>query len=345
MTYAYEGVRKTKKITSELGKPTKEFVGSLIKVMSIQSKSNKEERMIKFLEGELKRIPNVTYELLENNFYIVKKTDASVTLFPAMVAHMDTVHDIVKDFKVFRNNNDLFAFSGEEIKQTGIGGDDKCGIFITLELLHKLPNMKAAFFWGEEIGCKGSRASKLDFWSDASLILQCDRKGNADFIKQAGGNELSSKEFVEHISEILCKYDYAEEYGASTDVVALKDRGLDICVANMSTGYYAPHSPKETVNIQDVWETYHFCLEIFEHCGFKRWEHKKRESHYSAGYSHYQHHGASDTDWQNWQGGGVEEEEEEETSVSGNECTCGGSLLVLNHNKLCSECLRVVKIK
>jgi hypothetical protein len=35
-------------------------------------------------------------------------------------------------------------------KPTGIGGDDKCGVYACLELLKELPNLKAAFFVSEE---------------------------------------------------------------------------------------------------------------------------------------------------------------------------------------------------
>jgi hypothetical protein len=39
---------------------------------------------------------------------------------------------------------------------TGIGGDDKCGVFACLTLLKELPYVKAAFFVSEETGCHGS---------------------------------------------------------------------------------------------------------------------------------------------------------------------------------------------
>lgn len=349
--YSFDGTRKTKKITSTIGKAPKDFISSLIKVLSVQSKSEREERMIKFIENSLQKIPNVTYKVEGKNIFVIKKT-SDVTNFPAMVAHTDTVHEIVKDFKVFRNNNDLFAFSGDDIKQAGVGGDDKVGVFMTLEFLKTQPNMKAAFFWGEEIGCKGSKASDLKFWDDAGFILQCDRKGNADFIKSASGTELSSREWLEAIKPILQKYEYSEEFGASTDVVALKDKGLNICCANMSAGYYSPHSAKEIVNIQDVWELFHFCSEIFMACGDKKWLHEKKTVTYTNHYTpRSEYHG----EWEGWHGhrntrGNIEipdeEEEEEETIAQGNECNkCGGTLLILNHSKLCTDCMNVSKIK
>jgi putative aminopeptidase FrvX len=47
---------------------------------------------------------------------------------------------------------------------TGIGGDDKCGVYACLELLKELPNLKAAFFVSEETGCHGSKKADPNFF-------------------------------------------------------------------------------------------------------------------------------------------------------------------------------------
>ena len=78
------------------------------------------------------------------------------------MAHLDSVHEI-QDYTVKEeyhlNAQDekklsLVAYSDNTGERCGIGGDDKAGVFICLELLDKLDNVKVFFPVAEEIGCK-----------------------------------------------------------------------------------------------------------------------------------------------------------------------------------------------
>jgi hypothetical protein len=137
------------------------------------------------------------------------------------------------------------------MEQTGIGGDDKCGIFVALNAMNELPACKAAFFRDEEIGCIGSGKADLEFFKDCRFVLQADRRGNSDFVTDICG-PLSSKSFQSDVSPILRAHGYKPCSGAMTDVQELRDNNVGVSCANMSAGYYNPHRSCEFINLKDL---------------------------------------------------------------------------------------------
>ena len=257
------------------------MITRLKEILVIQSESYKQWRMFAFLIRKL--------TALEVPFYVndgcIYATKGISDIYPCVVAHMDTVHDICEDLAVLEVGNKLTGFNRVKMKQTGIGGDDKVGIYLALELLMKFDNIKVAFFRDEEIGCGGSYNAELDFFSNCSFVLQGDRRGNKDFIHRASGTQLCSKNFKKVISPILKKYKYDFEEGMMTDVMALKEIGLSISCANISCGYYNPHMAHEYVNIPDVMNCLALMDEIITLHGNIRWEHKAHKAGKGGYYS------------------------------------------------------------
>lgn len=175
---------------------------------------------------------------------------------PCIVAHMDTVHDIVSNLTVFQSGDIWTGINIEDMTQTGIGGDDKCGIYIALEML-RTHNIKAAFFVDEEVGCIGSFNADMTFFKDCLYVLQCDRRGNNDFVTNILG-EISSKKFQTDIKPILAKYCYKFSNGMITDVGQLAENKIGISTANISCGYYNPHQDNEYINLADMLN----CMEL-----------------------------------------------------------------------------------
>jgi tripeptide aminopeptidase len=229
----------------------------LKEVLSIQTYSHNQVLMFEYIIKELERL-NIPHYVDNDNIYATK---GEAKLFPCVVAHMDTVHEIVEDLTVLEVNGNLTGFNTITIEQTGIGGDDKVGVFIVLECLEYFDDIKVAFFRDEEVGCQGSYEADLDFFDDCNIVLQCDRRGNGDFITNASGTELSSKDFQKDIKGIISQYGYKFANGMMTDVMALKEIGVLASMANISCGYYNPHSYNEYVNIKDVAN----CLELVKH--------------------------------------------------------------------------------
>lgn len=201
----------------------------LIEVLSIQSKSKNDKLIMDYLKDKTKQY---TQEFDKyGNLYVTKGT---AKLYPCLVSHVDRVHEIVKDRKVYKHGDILFAFSADKGEQVGVGGDDGVGVALCLNMLQDFDNCKVVFFRDEEIGCHGSRQANLEFFRDCMVVGQADRRGNKDFVTTACGTPLSSKEFQDDIKKVLEAHQYEFSTGMMTDVMTLKEKGLDVCCWNMS---------------------------------------------------------------------------------------------------------------
>lgn len=235
---------------------------TLTEVLSVQSYSGNEWRMFAFIVRQLKRVERETGQRLfysqdaAGNLYIQRGEAES---FPCVVAHMDTVHPIVEDLSVIRVGDKLTGFNRVTMQQTGIGGDDKVGVYIALRCLEMYDCMKVAFFVDEERGCVGSGMADVDFFADCRFVLQADRRGNSDFIHTAAGVGLSSKKFRKKVGKYLSMYGYKFATGLMTDVMALKQNGVNVSMANVSCGYHRPHADDEWVSEGQV----QVCLDLF----------------------------------------------------------------------------------
>lgn len=243
----------------------------LKEVLKIQAVSGNQWRTFAYCVRKAKALGATVEKDLFGNLYITK---GEADVYPCVVAHMDTVHDIVDDLQMLDCGHKITGFNSITMTQTGIGGDDKVGIFIALECLALFDNIKVAFFVDEEIGCEGSYEADIKWFKDCSFVLQCDRRGNDDFVTNAGGIPLSSKAFHNDIAEILFQFGYKHANGMMTDVMALKEMGIECCVANMSCGYYNPHCKNEYVDVRDVENCLDMVKQIIVTCGGIMYLHK-----------------------------------------------------------------------
>ena len=234
----------------------------LIEVLGWQSESSKEkEQIIPTLNNYLKILDKkhslVIEEDAHGNIYVTK---GKASLYPCIVSHLDQVHRFCPNKTIVRNGDYLLAFDGA--RQVGTGGDDLVGVFMCLNLLDVVDNIKVVFFLQEEIGCIGSNACDLDFFKDCKFIGQADRKGDADFINYSNGVKLFDQEFSTFVAPILEGYKYKECGGIATDAGALSKRNVGIACFNISCGYHNPHTSTEYVVISQVENCYNVILDI-----------------------------------------------------------------------------------
>lgn len=306
----------------------------LLEVLSIQSVSHDQFRMFAYIIRQVSQIPNAKYWVVDGNIYIEK---GYADEYPCMVAHMDTVHDIVEDLHPIEFNGMITGFNRVKMEQTGIGGDDKVGIYIALECLREFDNIKVAFFRDEEVGCLGSYVADMGFFADCKFVLQCDRKGNDDFVINASGVELSSKTFQDDVLPIVKGYGYKFAHGMMTDVMALKENGIRCSVANMSCGYYRPHSADEYVVIDDVMECLQMCKTIIFCCtGNYKHKAKPRYTAPASAYGKYKK-GTGYWDWSTPKSSSSIWDEEAETKVKETYCMDCWSAEA-KANGLCDHC-------
>lgn len=234
----------------------------LLNILNVQSYSYETKRMEAFIIKHIERLGlDCTYD--NGNIYVTKGVSDS---YPCIVSHTDTVHKIIpdKDFTIISNDEFAIGYDRARMQATGCGGDDKVGIFICLQMLQEFDAIKVAFFKDEEVGCVGSYEANVEWFNDTRFVLQCDRRGNADFVNSIYGTSLQSKRFKKAVAPILSKHGYKPTSGMLTDVYALKTLGVNVSVANMSCGYYNPHMDDETIVFADVSNCLEMCRTIFK---------------------------------------------------------------------------------
>jgi len=256
---------------------------NLQSLMSVQSVSYNTGRMQLFIENSLK-LQGLAYTKDQYGNIYVKKGEAK--LYPTMVCHIDTVHDINDNMEVHISGDKMFAIDRVTMERLGIGGDDKVGIWITLQMLEEYKNFKAVFFLDEEVGCVGSSKANFDFFNDSTIVLECDRRGNTDFVNDISGTVMYGEELQAVLKPILHEYGYKETYGGLTDVLKIAQNN-DVCCANMSCGYYDPHSDNEYISIAEVYNTMEMCMDIFDATFDKRYTVDRKSI---KTYNHYQHY-------------------------------------------------------
>lgn len=156
--------------------------------------------------------------------------------------------------------------------------DDKVGIFVNLQALIDFDNIKAVFYRNEEIGHLGSKHSITNhkkFYEDCNFVLQCDRKGNNEFLTTSAGVKLCSTDFINNVKPYVEKHGFTvKDNGISTDVDTLVSKGVGISCVNIGSGYFYPHTDREVINIKDVGRTYALVFDIVDNFAYTRFKHK-----------------------------------------------------------------------
>lgn len=283
----------------------------LVNTLSIQTESYNSYYMERYIKKFLKK-HDIPYHL--DSYGNIYATKGSANLYPTMVSHIDTVHDINMNSVVKRHNDILYSIDSHTMQRTGIGGDDKVGVFITMSCLLHFDNFKAVFFKDEEVGCVGSSQCDSKFFDNSTIVLQCDRKGMGDFVSDIYGIELCDVDLLTDIEDILDHYMRKPVTGGLTDVKSIA-KVNDVQCANINCGYYDPHTDNEYVSITDVVDTLNFCIDVFELTMFKRYTMTRDVKDYTNYKPKMWAYGDNYYGW----------EDEYLTSSSGQQCTdCNG---------------------
>lgn len=157
-----------------------------------------------------------------------------------LVAHMDTVHDKpVSDLCISADGNILMS-------PQGIGGDDRCGIMMIMEIL-KVHDCSVLFAEDEEIGCVGSRNFSMTDYNDkldVNYIVEIDRRGSSDAVYY----DCSNNEFEKFVTS--CGFKTA--IGSYSDIceIAPYVNGTGVAAVNISSGYFNEHTKGEYVDVR-----------------------------------------------------------------------------------------------
>lgn len=177
------------------------------------------------------------YSPISEDGFLYAKGDVPVLL----VAHMDTVHK--EQCKDINNNN------GKLSSPQGIGGDDRCGVFIIMNIVKEL-HCSVLLCEDEEKGCIGAhKFVKTDYIKnlDVNYMIEFDRKGSNDAVFYHCGNE----DFINFVEDVT-NFKFAT--GSVSDISILMPEA-NLSAVNLSCGYYNAHTTNEYVMYDEMTDT------------------------------------------------------------------------------------------
>ena len=160
--------------------------------------------------------------------------------FPVLlVAHLDTVHSKLPNMILY--DKDQITVSSPN----GIGGDDRCGVYMIFEIIKKF-NCSVLFCEDEEDGGIGANkfvktdlARTLDF----NYIIEFDRANANDAVFYSCDNY----DFEKFITRDFYKINYGT-YSDICDIAPV----IGCAAVNLSCGYYKAHTKDEYVVLSDM---------------------------------------------------------------------------------------------
>ena len=235
---------------------------------------NKEfEAICKMSQKELKK--HLTKELVKTHgkAYVGNGYVYAQGTFPVLlVAHMDTVHEKLPNPVLFDVKNGTYS------SPQGIGGDDRCGVYMILQIIKRF-NCSVLFCEDEEKGGIGAGkfiettlAETLDF----NYAIEFDRRGSNDAVFY----DCDNPDFTEFITREF----YEKAYGSFSDISTLAPF-FGCAAVNLSCGYYNAHSKQEYVVLSEMEASIEAACKILERTTEEdRFEYI--ESKYSSSYKY-----------------------------------------------------------
>lgn len=192
------------------------------KEICMMTQNEVKEYMHKYLTSKM-------YKVANENGYLYAKGDVPVLL----VAHMDTVHKELC--------RDIVEVDGKISSPQGIGGDDRCGVFMIANIVKEL-HCSVLLCEDEETGMVGARKfTQSDHVNDVDVnyIIEFDRKGSNDAVFY----QCDNREFTDFVCD---NTGFKEAPGIFSDISTVAP-ALKTAAVNLSCGYYNPHTTSEYV--------------------------------------------------------------------------------------------------
>ena len=225
----------------------------LKQILAVPTCSRQEGRMVEFLVQHVRqRGPARCGEITTDDWNNVFIRKGSIGILPCVAAHIDTVHPL-RPVEIVQHDGILFGI--DELEQrTGIGADDKAGVFICLELLERFDNIAVALFASEEIGCVGAHHAPAAWFQNLGYVVEFDCPARGLLSYTSGGVRLfqNDGDFIQRAMPVLNRHGLTNwQDHPFTDVMALRER-FGISCLNLSCGYRNWHQSDEYVVLDEV---------------------------------------------------------------------------------------------
>ena len=229
------------------------------------------------------------YEPVCEDGFLYAKGDVPVLL----VAHMDTVHT--------KQCEEIVTINGIMSSPQGIGGDDRCGIFIIANIVKDL-HCSVLLCEDEECGMVGAKKfAKTEYINklDVNYMIELDRKGVEDAVFYSCTNE----DFI----KFVCKATgHKKAWGSFSDISTLMPASK-LCGVNLSCGYFKAHTKEEYVNYDVMMETIIIAKHLIQTECEKPFEYQTYAAHQNGYYDGYDCYDDYYEDGNGWEGNAYEE--------------------------------------
>lgn len=197
-------------------------------------------------------------EVMTGDGYVYAKGTTPVLL----TAHLDTVHkEPVKDFyeDIYLTDGDIEVH--EISSPQGIGGDDRCGVYMIESILCMTEHRPSVLFCeDEEIGGVGSEkfclTPLIDDLNEMKFLIELDR-ANANDLVFYGDDNTEFHKWCEDITG------YTEAYGSFSDISNLAPE-CGVSAVNISCGYYGAHTLEESVVWEEMWQSTWAAIDLLD---------------------------------------------------------------------------------
>ncbi len=191
-----------------------------------------------------------------------------------LVAHLDTVH---------HEKPTIICFSEDKryvMSPQGIGGDDRCGVYMIMQLVRDF-KCHVLFCEDEESGGQGAnKFTAANIKPNVNFIVEMDRRGNNDAVFYRCDNP--------EFTDFVLGFGFMENHGTFTDISVVAPY-LKTAAVNISAGYYNEHRQHEHIdmlavenNIRRIGEMIMADSEHFEY--IKRREDSRQLSMFGCGW-------------------------------------------------------------
>lgn len=230
-------------------------------------------KLKKYVEMELK---NTHTDITVGDGFVFAKGTFPVLL----VAHMDTVHKALPTLFMYDFERDAVSCA------EGIGGDDRCGVYMILEIV-KNYNCSVLFCEDEENGGIGARKFTntdlaKELVSQFNYAIELDRRGKNDAVFYDCDNE--------EFEEFITKEFYELAYGSFSDISTVAPF-LKCAAVNLSCGYHCAHTLDEYVVLHEMERSMEEVCKILERTTendkFEYIEAKYNGYYYGSYYKYY----------------------------------------------------------
>ena len=178
-------------------------------------------------------LQDLGYTTVNKKGFLYAEGDIPVLL----VAHLDTVHS---------EKAEIICFSEDMryvMSPQGIGGDDRCGVYMIMQLIRDY-KCHVLFCEDEEVGGRGANkfvASKLK--PGVNFIIEMDRRGSNDAVFYHCNNP--------DFTDFVLSFGFEENHGTFSDISVIAPP-LNTAAVNISAGYYNEHRTHEYIDMLAV---------------------------------------------------------------------------------------------